>query len=279
MKKPGLHLLATLFAVSAATSAFAGAGLAPESGLANETPAELKEVGVDDKRGNQVPLDARFTDEDGKSVALGDVLVKGKPTLLTLNYYECPMLCTLILNGVADGVRGLGFQPGHDFEIVTISINPHDTPALAHDKKANYLKSIEKPIDPKGWHFLVGDEANIKRVADAVGFRFAYDASAKQFSHGSAIFALTPAGIVSRNLYGIEFPPRDLRLALLEAGEGKLGTAMDKLVLYCFHYDPQGRKYSLYAMNVMRLAGGITVFAIVALVLMARRPSRKERLA
>ena len=254
------------------TLAHAGpGGLAPTPGPTSAAAPELADVGIDSVLNAEIPTDVHFTTSDGRAVTLHDLMLRGKPTILTLNYYECPMLCTLVLNGVVDGIRGLGYQPGFDFEIVTVSINPRDTAKLANDKKATYLKSVGRDIDPKGWQFLVGDEANIARLADAVGFKFHYDEQAKQYAHAAAIWVLTPDAHLSRVLYGIEFPTRDLKLALLEASKGQIGSPIDKLILYCFHYDPQGRKYSLAAMNVMRLGGGITLLGIALLVLFLRQ--------
>lgn len=251
-------------------------GLAPTPGPTAAAAPELADVGIDSVLDTEIPTDVHFTSSEGKPVTLHDLMISGKPTILTMNYYECPMLCTLVLNGVVDGIRGLGYQPGFDYEIVTVSINPREGAVLAATKKAAYLKSVGRDIDPKGWQFLVGDDANIKRLADALGFHFHYDEQAKQYAHAAAIWVLTPDAHLSRVLYGIEFPTRDLKLALLEASRGKIGSPIDKLILYCFHYDPQGRKYSLYAMNVMRLGGGITLLGIALLVLFLRKgPPRK----
>lgn len=246
-------------------------GLAPTPGPTTAVAPELADVGIDSVLNAEIPTDVHFTTSEGRAVTLHDLMISGKPTILTMNYYECPMLCTLVLNGLADGIRGLGFQPGYDYQIVTVSINPREGAALAASKKASYLKAIGRDIDPKGWQFLVGDEANIKRLADSIGFQFHYDEQAKQFAHAAAIWVLTPDAHLSRVLYGIEFPTRDLKLALLEASKGKIGSPIDKLILYCFHYDPQDRKYSLYAMNVMRLGGGITLLGIALLVLFLRK--------
>lgn len=252
----------------------------PGTSTTTEAAKELKDVDIEEKLGSEVPLDAEFTTSEGKKAKLSELMLAGKPTILTLNYYECPMLCTLVLNGLTAGIKALGFQPGQDYQVLTLSIAPGEAIDMAAEKKKNYIESIGRPIDPKGWTFMVGDKANIDRVADAVGFHYRYDADVEQYAHGAAIFVLTPDGRVARVLYGIEYQARDLRLALLEAAQGKLGSAIDKVVLYCFHYDPAGRKYALVAMNAMRVGGGITVILMGLMVAtLFHNERRKKRLA
>ena len=238
---------------------------------------ELNDVDIEEKLGTQIPLAAEFTTSEGKKVKLGDLLLPNKPTILTLNYYECPMLCPLVLNGLAAGIKGLGFQPGFDYQILTISISPKEEVAMAAEKKQNYLASVGRPIDAHGWTFLLGDKANIDAVATAAGFHYKYEKDIDQYAHAAGIFVLTPEGKISRVLYGIEYAPRDLRLALVEAAQGKLGSAVDKLLLFCFHYDPMGRKYAVYAMNVMRLGGGITASVLAIFVWFMFRNERRKR--
>lgn len=247
---------------------------------ADEQAPELKNVKIEEHLGAQVPLDAKFVNDEGKAVSTHDVLSSDRPTILTLNYYSCPMLCTMVLNGMVDGLNRVGFTPGIDYQIATISIDPTETSQLAKDKKSSYLASFHRSFDNHAWQFLVGDETNINRVADAVGFSYHYDPDSKQYAHAAGIFVLMPGGRISRVLYGIDYRPQDLKLALLEASQGKIGSSLDKLLLYCFHYDPSGHRYSLYAINVMRLGAALTVLILGAwIALTARRATKKVALA
>lgn len=230
--------------------------------MANQVPAELEEVGIEEHLDAKLPLDLEFRDEAGAVVTLGDYFDGGKPVILTLNYYKCPMLCGLQLNGLLDGFMQLDWTPGQEFEVVTVSINPLETPALATEKKANYMKRFGRPSAAKGWHFLTGREPEIRRLAETLGFGYTYDATTGQYAHAAAIFIATPEGRVARYLYGIEYPAKRLRLALLEASEGEIGTTIDQLILYCYHYDPSNRRYSPVAMNIMRLGGGATALVL-----------------
>ena len=227
-------------------------------------PAALAEVGVEEHFDAQVPIDLEFRNSNGEKVRLSDYFDSEKPVILTLNYYRCPMLCGLQLNGFLNGLKDLQWTPGERFEIVTISIDPLETPELAKEKKANYLKQLAQDGAGKGWHFLTGGEPNIKAVAESVGFNYTYDEETAQYAHAAALMVLTPDGRVARYLYGIEYPKSDLRLALVEASEGKIGSPFDQLLLYCFHYDPTGRRYSPVAMNIMRVGGGATVLILGA---------------
>jgi protein SCO1/2 len=245
---------------------------------AEPVPQELQDVKVTEHPDVALPLDAQFVDENGNTVRLGDFFSGDRPVILTLNYYECPMLCGLQLNGLVDGLDGLDWTPGDQFEIVTISINPLETPTLAKLKKQNYIKHYGRPKAAAGWHFLTGRESDIRRVADTVGFGYRYDPKAKQYAHPAVMFVVTPAGHVARYLYGIELPTKTLRLALVEAAKGKVGSAIDRIVLYCYHYDPSTHRYAPVAMNIMRLGGGATL-AIFGTSLLAFwvRDSRKRR--
>ena len=230
--------------------------------LADQTPAVLEEVGVTEHLDAKLPLEVEFVDEVGNRVKLGDFFDGERPVILTLNYYRCPMLCGLMLNGVVDGLDAMQWSPGEEFEIVTVSINPLETPELATAKKQNYLKRLERPSVGAGWHFLTGREREIKRLAETVGFSYTYDPATQEYAHAAAIFICTPDGRVARYLYGIEYPAKRLKLALLEASEGTIGTTLDQLILYCYHYDPTNRRYSPVAMNIMRLGGGATVLIL-----------------
>lgn len=233
----------------------------------------VKEVGLDQKLGSQVPLDLTFRDESGNMVRLGDYFGQ-KPVILTLVYYECPMLCTLILNGTLRAMRALEFSAGKEFEVVTVSINPRETPELASRKKTQYLESYDREGSGAGWHFLTGQEDQIKPLADAVGFRYRYDEDSGQYAHASGIMVLTPNGQVARYFYGVEYSPRDLRLGLVEASSSKIGSPVDQVLLLCYHYDPTSGKYTVAVMTFLRIAGGLTLLGIGLLILILLRRER-----
>jgi protein SCO1/2 len=236
-------------------------------------PKALNGVGIDQKLNDQLPLDLVFKNEKGENVKLGDYFGK-KPVVLSLVYYECPMLCNQVLNGMVTAFKVMAFKPGEEFEVVTVSFDPRETAALAAAKKqtyVNYLPEASRAKAAAGWHFLTGDEANIKRLTDAVGFRYHYDEATSQFAHASGIFVTTPQGHLARYFYGIEYAPRDLRLGLIEAADNKIGTPVDQLLLYCFHYDPATGKYGAVVMRMMQLGGGLTLIGLVAMLFMLRR--------
>ncbi len=247
-------------------------------GLPSGQPAPiLQRVGIDQKLNAQVPLDLVFRDESGRAVTLREYFGE-RPVLLSLVYYECPMLCTLILNGLLRSLRALSFTAGKEFVVLTVSFDPREGPQLAAAKKRAYVRSYGRPEAERGWHFLTGDEDAIRRLTEAVGFRYAFDAETGQFAHASGIMVLTPQGRVARYFYGIEYAPRDLRLGLVEAAQGKIGSPVDQLLLYCYHYDPKTGRYSMLIMNVLRLAGAATVLAVGGFMLvMFRRERRKKR--
>jgi len=228
-------------------------------------PPELRGVGVDEHLGQSVDLNLTFTGEDGYPVPLRSLFHQGRPVLLNLVYYSCPMLCTLVLNGQTAALKNIPWTPGNEFEVVTISIDPTDTFDLAQRKRASYLESYGRPA--AGWHFLTDDHGNAKKLADQLGFHYRYDDSQKQYAHPAVVMILTPEGKVSRYLYGIKFNPRDLRLALVEASESKFSLSTDRILLYCFHYDPQAHGYVLFATNLMR-AGGLLTVLILGFVLL-----------
>ncbi|MDP8982163.1 MAG: SCO family protein [Acidobacteriota bacterium] len=241
-----------------------------------DRPEAIKNVGIDQKLNGQLPLELLFRDETGQTVRLGQYF-RGKPVVLALVYYECPMLCNMVLNGLVHGMEQMTLDIGKDFEIVTVSFNPRDTWQLAGAKKGNYMEKFSKPGVPAAWHFLTGQEASVKALADAAGFRYYYDRRTKQFAHASAIMIATPDGKLSRYLYGIEYKPRDLRLALVEASKGQIGTPTDKLLLYCFHYDPMTGKYGLIITNVIRFLGSATALALGTLLFVLIRRDRRNR--
>jgi len=243
-------------------------------------PKALTDVGIDQKLNQQLPLDAVFKNENGENVKLGDFFGK-KPVLLSLVYYECPMLCNQVLNGMVTNFRVLAFQPGKEFEVVTVSFDNRETPALAAAKKktyVDYLPSAKREGAARGWHFLTGDAANIKRLTEAVGFRYRFDSETNQFAHASGIFVATPQGQLARYFYGIEYAPRDVRLGLIEAAQNKIGSPVDQLLLFCFHYDPATGKYGAAIMNLVQVGGILTLMAIGAMFFMMRRRVRARGL-
>ena len=238
-------------------------------------PPVLKKVGIDQHLNEQLPLDAVFKDEQGTEVRLGQFF-KGKPVVLSLVYYQCPMLCNQVMNGMLGSFRQMSFNVGERFEVVTVSFDPNETPALAAAKKQTYVSGYNRANGAAGWHFLTGDDANIKRLADAIGFRYTWDEQTKQFAHASGIMIATPEGKLARYFYGIDYPPKDLRLSLVEASANKIATPVDALMLYCYHYDPSTGKYGVVIMNVMRIAGVITLILIVGLLLLLRKIGRRR---
>jgi protein SCO1/2 len=241
-------------------------------------PKALTGVGIDQKLHEQLPLDLTFKNENGESVKLGDYFGK-KPVVLALVYYQCPMLCNQMLNGMVTAFRVMSFAPGKEFEVVTVSFDPRETPQLAAAKKktyVDYLPEDKRASAAAGWHFLTADEASIARITDAVGFRYHWDEATNQFAHASGIYVATPQGKLARYFYGIEYAPRDLRLGLIEAAENKIGSPVDQLLLYCYHYDPATGKYGAAVMNLMRVGGVVTLIALAILLLALRRRSRAQ---
>lgn len=237
----------------------------------------LTGIDVVEHLGDHVPLDVRFTDETGRETNLAEYFRQDHPVLLVLAYYNCPMLCTLVLNGIAEGVKGLDWTPGREFVMLTVSIDSSETPALASAKKDTYVKYLAKPGAESGWHFLTGREDQIRTLADAVGFKYYYVTERREFAHPAVVFLLTDDGRLSRYLYGLKFESRDVKLGLLEASEGKIGNTLDRLLLYCFHYDPDAKGYVLFAQNIMKIGGGLTVLVLVAfLFILWRRDARDD---
>jgi protein SCO1/2 len=241
------------------------------------TPDVLRDVKIEQRLGEQVPPDITLRDEAGRAVRLEEYFRRGRPVVLSLVYYECPMLCNQILNGMVGALEGVSFTPGKEFEVVTVSFDARETPEVAARKKETYLRRYKREGAAAGWHFLTGDKEQIDRLARAVGFGFVWDEPSQQFAHSSAIMVATPGGRLSHYFYGIDYDPRALRLALVEASASKIGSPVDQLVLYCYHYDPTTGKYGPVIMNIMRVAGVLTVLAVVALVLVLRRRRDGER--
>ncbi len=251
-------------------------------GMPNTTPSELEGVDIVEHLGGDLPRDAVFRDSDGRAVKLGDYFDGSRPTVFVFAYHTCPMLCSLVLDATVRSLNDAPWTVGERYDVVSLSIDPHDTPETATRKRDQVVSAYTRARGSTvGWHFLVGDEANIRKVTDAVGFKYRYDARQKQYAHPAAIYLLTPEGRIARYLYGIEYPPADVRLGLLEASQGRAVSTTEKFLLYCYHYDPQGKHYSLVAMNVMRLGGVVTLGAIGSFltIMWARERSRKKRLA
>lgn len=237
-------------------------------------PPLLDDVGLEQRLHEQLPLDLTLRDETGAPVRLG-AYFGTKPVILILAYYDCPNLCTLVLNGLLRTLRTLSFTVGEQFDVVTVSIDPDNTPAMAAAKKAQYIRGYGRPGAAHGWHFLTGEAAAIQRLAQAVGFRYTYDAERDQFAHASGIMLLTPQGKLARYFYGIEYAPRDVRLGLVEAAANRIGTPIDQLLLFCYHYDPESGTYSLVILKTLRVAGVVTVLLLGGFVsVMVRRDRR-----
>lgn len=242
-----------------------------------EKPAALQGIDVVEHLGDGIPSGLEFTDESGRKVTLEDYTDGTRPVILVLAYYECPMLCTLVLNGIAKAVKELAWIPGNEFRLLTVSIDPAETVQLAWGKKERYLKFLDKPGAENGWNFLVGDSLTIANLAESIGFKYFYDDTRDEFAHPAVVTILTPQGRISRYLYGIEYKERDVRLALVEASDGKIGTTLDRLILYCYHYDPAAKGYVLFAQNVMKAGGVLTLVLLVLFVgLLWRRERRKS---
>ena len=238
---------------------------------AGSTPPQLREVTFKQRLGEELPLDARFTDEGGTSVALGDYFKSGRPVVLAFVYYRCPMLCTQVMNGISSALTAVPFAPGTDFDVVLVSFDARDKPADAAEKKRTHLQYWSSEATAGGWHFLTGDEAAIKRAASAAGFTYHWDERQQQFAHVSGVLVTTPDGRLSRYFYGIEYSPKELRLALVESGKGAIGSKIDELLLYCFHYDPESGRYGVVVMNLIRLGGVVTVALVAGFILLMRR--------
>jgi protein SCO1/2 len=233
-------------------------------------PELLKQVGIDQKLNQSIPLNLTFRDENGAPVQLAQFFGQ-KPVVLTLVYYNCPNLCTQVLNGVESGLKELPMDIGKQFDVVTVSIDPTESHVMAKVKQEMYVGMYGRPGAAQGWHFLTGDEPQIKQLADAVGFRYAYDPDTKQFAHYSGIMLLTPEGKISRYFYGIQYPSRDLRLGLVEASEGKIGTPADQILLFCYHYDPKTGKYGLLISHIIQAGGALTVLILgIAMLILFR---------
>jgi protein SCO1/2 len=242
-----------------------------------QTPPQLPgEVGIDQKLNGQIPLNTMFRDETGRVVRLNEFFHHNKPVILTFMYYRCPMLCSMVMEGVTSSLTELKFDIGKEFDVVTISIDPRDTVQAAAEKKEKYIKRYGRFEAATGWHFLTGPESAIRQVTEAAGFHYAYDPRLDQFAHPTAMMVLTPDGRMSRYLYGFEYQPRDVRLALVEASQNRIGNATDQILLLCYHYSPATGKYSAAAMNFVRAGGVATIAGLVGFIVIQLRREKKE---
>lgn len=247
---------------------------------AEKTPAELQGVGINPILGTKISLSTEFQDEEGKAIRLEKYFDGKRPVILIMSYYGCPMLCGLLLNAARESFEAMDWVPGENFQIVTVSIDPRENFKLAASKKESILGAMEQKgkLDAtrNNWHFLVGKKESSQKLAAEIGFQYRYDEKENQFAHGAAMFLLSPSGKLTRVLYGVSFPPIDLKLGLLEASEGKIGSLAEKIVLFCYHYDPKGNQYAIFATNLMKLGGVITLAVIAFLYLLVFFGKRKK---
>jgi protein SCO1 len=238
-------------------------------------PPNLSDVSIHQQLNHTIPLDLNFKDDTGKTITLADYFGHGRPVILNLVYYECPMLCGEALNGLTGTLRMLKLDAGSDFDVVTVSFDTREGPELAHKKKQAYVERYGRPGASDGWHFLTGDEKNVKALADAVGFHYKWDEKSQQWAHATAIMILTPQGKLAQYYYGVEYPPKDVRLGLIEASQNKIGNLVDEVLLYCYHYDPRTGRYGAVITNVFRLAGLATMLVVGGFLIVMFRRERK----
>jgi len=257
---------------AAALFALAALPLCAQPGM----PAAFQKVGIDQKLNAQVPLETILQDENGSKVRLGQYFT-GKPVVLAMVYYACPMLCNMTLNGLNEAMEKMTLDLGSDYQVITVSFDERETPQVARAKKANYVQKFGRPGAAEGWHFLIGNAVAVRKVSESVGFHYAWDSMTNQFVHAAGIMVLTPDGKVSKYFYGIKYDPRDLRLGLVDASDKKIGTAVDKILLFCYHYDPATGKYGPMVMNIVRLSAGITVLTLgMFMFVWLRRDQRRH---
>lgn len=242
-----------------------------------EDAPQLKNIDVIEHLGESIPLNLEFTNDQGELITLGKYFTSGKPVIIVMAYYECPMLCTFVLNGLTDVASKLSFTPGKEYQLITISIDPEETARLARVKKQTHIEALNKSGAENGWDFLVGEEKSSKKLSDALGFKYYYDEERDEYAHPAVVFVLTEEGVISRYLFGIDYQEKDLRFALMEASAGNIGDVFDKFLLYCFHYDPDEKGYVLFAGNVMKLGGVITLLLLgIVLGTLWRRESNRK---
>lgn len=245
-------LLVVLFMVAIPTAAQ----------VLHDSLPELRNIDVVEHLGEQIPLDTRLVNDRGDTVTLAKYFGQGKPVVMVMGYYNCPMLCQMVLNGLSDGLRTVPWEPGGDYLLLNVSINPRETYELAAAKKRNYLEYFRRDNAADGWHFFVGPEEQTRSLAEALGFRYYYDEARQEYAHAAVAFIISPDGVISRYLYGLTFKTNDLKLAILEASEGKIGNTIDRIILYCYHYDPDSKGYVVIASNIMKLGGLLSLILL-----------------
>ncbi len=252
----------------------------PSQSTTSGLPDALKSVGIEQKLGEQLPLDTEFKDEDGKTVKLGSYFNNGRPVILALVYYECPMLCNQVLNGLTGSLKGISFDAGKEFDVVAISFDAreNDKPDLAKNKKASYMERYGRAGTEKGWHFLTGTQGSIDKVTSSAGFTYRWDEKSGQFAHAAGVMVTTPEGKMSRYFYGIDYSPKDIKFGLMESAASKVGNPAEQLLLYCYHYDPATGKYGLAILRVMRVGGVLTLVGLGAMVFVFWRRNKKKEL-
>jgi protein SCO1 len=251
----------------------------PKLEVASGLPEPLKKVGIEQKLGEKLPLDVTFKDEGGNIVKLGEYFKSGRPAVLALVYFECPMLCNQVLNGLTGTLKGINLDAGRDFDVIAVSFDASEfeKPELAPNKKAGYMERYGRPGSGSGWHFLTGEQASIDALTEAVGFTYEWDERSNQFAHASGIMIVTPDGTLSRYFYGIDYAPRDVRLGIVESAESRVGSMTDQLLLYCFHYDPSTGKYGLAILSVLRAAAVATLIGMGTMGFVFWRRGRKKK--
>lgn len=274
MVRPGrfLRFVAAGVAAAALTLSPATRASAGEPAM----PQQLTTVDIEERPGALIPKDAQLRDMQGQGVTTGSYFDGEHPVVLVLAYYECPMLCSMVVNGLMQGMKGIEWTAGKEYRVVVVSFDPRDTPEVARKKRETYVGAYGRPVAERGWDFLVGDEAEVRRVADAVGFRYHWEEETKQYAHAAGAFVFTPEGKLSRTLYGISFPSKDLELSLLEASQGKLATAWGRMLLFCFHYDTVENKYVLATRRLMMAGGALTVLVLGAMLFGYWRVERRR---
>ena len=249
----------------------------PSVTVSNGLPEQLKRIGIEQRLGEQLPLDATFKNEEGNAVRLGDYFKSGRPVILAFVYYECPMLCNQVLNGLSGSLKGMSLDPGKDYDVVAVSFDARENEKrdLAANKKASYVERFGRPGTEGGWHFLTGDQTAIDAATKAAGFTYEWDAKSNQFAHASGIMIVTPDGKLSRYFYGIDYAPKDVKFALIESADKKIGSATDQLLLYCYHYDPATGKYGLAILSVMRAVSVVMLIGMAAVGFVFWKRGRK----
>lgn len=282
----GVMMSTALFALAQKSEHYASPLYSPkyydptlEASQTNGLPPVLKAVGIEQKLGATLPLDTELRDENGNTVKLGDYFNAGRPTIVTFVYFDCPMLCNQVLNGLTGSLKGMSFDAGKEFDVVAISFDAreNENPTLAKNKKANYMERYNRPGTEKGWHFLTGTQASIDAVTSAAGFGYKWDEKSNQFAHAAAVMIASPEGKLTRYFYGIDYSPKDLKFGIMESAENKVGNPAEQLLLYCYHYDPATGKYGLAILNVIRLGGVATLIGLGAMgFVFWRRNKRRE---